>query len=234
METVRAAESAAPADWVLADAREDWADTVRWGPRGFAVYARVDFAPHGSTPGSTDDMALYGSVFGVLGSHTATPSQCWAAVWEGWCGEEPPKGPRGAAVPIPHREMLLYGAAADSLRNVPGIAWRQEHPSQVAPHLSWPDDHAWCVAIDVDDELAFTVACSEDAYAALAAALPDQVRRAHRGDPEPLYAPGGPATPIDPAGQGAPLPPALPGAARYAMPGLLGFGVFGPDLMDGG
>ena len=222
------ATSAQPADWIVADAAEDWANTVRWGPRGFAVYARVDFVPPGVEPGSTDDNELYDVVFAVLARFTGTPSQCWAAVWEGWCGEEAPTGSRGALVSIPNREMLLYEADVSALADVPHLAWQSPSPSQIAPHLSWPEDRRWCVAVEVDEELAFTVACSEEAYAALVAALPGQVRRAAWGDPEPMYADTGDGQPIDPRGLGEPIPPGAPGWQRYAAVGLLGgFGLGG-------
>ena len=233
--TVTPAADASPADWLMADALEDWSETVRWGPRGFPTYARIDFRPPGAEPGSTQDGELYDRVFGVLAQFTQTPSQCWVAIWEGWCGEDAPADSRGAAVPIPNREMLLYAADASALRDAPNLAWKDPHPSQVGPHLSWPDDHAWCVAIEVDEEFAFTVACSELAYAALAEALPEQVRRSSRGAPEPLYAddPSRPAEPIDPRGLGEPIPPGAPGWQRYAAVGLLGgFGLGG--MHDGG
>ena len=228
--TVRPADSSAPADWIVADAREHWAQTVRWGPRGFAVYARVDFPWHDGEAPDQNDTELTRSVFELLAAYTAKPEDCLAAVWEGWGGRDlTPTDPAIPRVAIPEREMLLFRCTLADLPTAPEAAWGESTRSGwPIPHLSWPSDRSWCVACDVDEELAFTVACSEEAYAALAAALPGQVRRATWGDPEPMYADSGAAQPIDPRGLGEPIPPGAPGWQRYATVGLLGgFGLGG-------
>ena len=51
----------------------------------------------------------------------------------------------------------------------------------------WPEDRAWCLACEVDEEIEFTVGCSDDQLQALAGALPGAVRRVRHGDPAPLY-----------------------------------------------
>jgi hypothetical protein len=55
------------------------------------------------------------------------------------------------------------------------------------PHLVWPEDRAWCLACEVDEEIEFTVGCSGNAAQVLAEALPGAVRRAHYGEPAPPY-----------------------------------------------
>ena len=51
----------------------------------------------------------------------------------------------------------------------------------------WPEDHAWCAACEVDEEIECTVGCSVDASLALAGALPGAVRQVRCGDPAPMY-----------------------------------------------
>jgi hypothetical protein len=84
--------------------------------------------------------------------------------------------------------MLLYTGPVKALRDAPALAWygfaadlKQE------PHLVWPEDKAWCLACEVDEEIEFTVGCSRDASQALAGALPGAVRRVRYGEPAPMY-----------------------------------------------
>ena len=51
----------------------------------------------------------------------------------------------------------------------------------------WPEDQAWCLACEVDEDIEFTVGCSATASQVLARALPDAVRRVHYGEPAPLH-----------------------------------------------
>jgi hypothetical protein len=46
---------------------------------------------------------------------------------------------------------------------------------------------AWLLRRDVDEEVEFSVGCTEEAAEALAAALPGRVRRVAYGSPGPLY-----------------------------------------------
>ena len=103
----------------------------------------------------------------LLAQHTTTPDHCWFGIWTGWAWLGPPSATAtgdavlpGVQTPIdmgpserlaveaprfslPMREYLLYeGAVRDALR-VASL----EHQS---PSLFWPDDHAWCVATEID------------------------------------------------------------------------------------
>ena len=51
----------------------------------------------------------------------------------------------------------------------------------------WPEDQAWCLACEVDEEIEFTVGCASDASTDLARALPGAVRRVRYGARVPLY-----------------------------------------------
>ena len=122
----------------------------------------------------------------TLGSYTTTPSQGYAAIWEGWVSRvSAPQAPR---VEIPHRVMLLFTDAVDALRDAPALAWYGSAAGTAQePHLVWPEDQAWCLACEVDEEIEFTVGCSEEASQALAGALPGAVRRVRYGESTPMY-----------------------------------------------
>jgi hypothetical protein len=179
----RPAESVEPAAWLQ---RRDvhWMDLVRFGPPGFAVYVRVAFTDQSSL-GAQEDPVLR-STLATLAAHTGTPDVAHAAVWEGWNGLPPP-----AAVPrvrLPNRTMLLFTGPVDVLRDAPALGWSGTSGRTFQePHLVWPDDRAWCLACEVDEEIEFTVGCSEEAADALAAALPGAVRRVAYGEQTPLY-----------------------------------------------
>lgn len=83
---------------------------------------------------------------GVLARHTDTPSACWFAVWEGWGGVAADDLFRSARTfSVPARTYhLLTGPVA---------AIHELAASSLSPHtpsLWWPQDHAWCVATEVD------------------------------------------------------------------------------------
>ena len=174
------ATDAQPASWVLR-AEVDWWELVRYGPPGFAAYARIAFSQEPEPEVDAVRVAL-----ASLAAYTTTPASGYAAVWEGWGGPEP--GPVAPRLEIPHRTMLLFRGDVRALRDAPALAWygavegvRQE------PHLVWPEDRAWCLACEVDEEIEFSVGCSVEAFEALAAALPGSVRRAAYGEPAPMY-----------------------------------------------
>lgn len=175
---MRAAPDAAPGAWLLR--RDvDWMDLVRLGPPGFAAYVRIRF-PSDREPDPVRE------ALSVLARHTTTPGVGYAAVWEGWAGTPPPPGvPR---VRIPNRTMLLCTGPVEALRDAPALAWFGSADGHLQdPHLVWPEDRAWCLACEVDEEVEFSVGCTEEAAEALAAALPGRVRRVAYGSPGPLY-----------------------------------------------
>lgn len=84
--------------------------------------------------------------------------------------------------------MLLFTGPVDELRDAPALAWYgSARGVYQEPHLVWPDDRAWCLACEVDEEIEFTVGCSIEASQALARALPGAVRRAPYGASAPMY-----------------------------------------------
>ena len=84
--------------------------------------------------------------------------------------------------------MLLFTGPVEALRDAPALAWYGSAACVLQePHLVWPEDQAWCLACEVDEEIEFTVGCSGEASQALATALPGAVRRVRYGEPAPLY-----------------------------------------------
>ena len=84
--------------------------------------------------------------------------------------------------------MLLFTGAVDVLRYSPALAWYGSAAHvDVSPHLVWPEDRAWCLACEVDEEIEFTAGCSPAAAQALDRALPGAVRRVHYGEAAPMY-----------------------------------------------
>lgn len=182
MSKVRAATTADPAQWLLRP-DVDWWDLVRYGPPGFDVYVRIGLADGADRDG--EEPALRTALATLVG-HTTTPLSGYAAIWEGWTSPAPaPKAPR---VTIPNREMLLYTGPVDELRDAPALAWYGSAQGVYQePHLVWPEDHAWCLACEVDEEIEFTVGCFVDASQALSRALPGAVRRVLYGQAAPMY-----------------------------------------------
>ncbi|MFB9890806.1 hypothetical protein [Planobispora takensis] len=183
MTEVRPAPNADAARWLLR-ADVQWWDLVRYGPPGFEVYVRIAFGPgaQGVDPAAGDRAVR--AALATLATCTATPSRGYAAIWEGWGGRRPaPEAPR---VAIPHREMLLFTGPVEVLGDAPALAWYGSAGDH-DPHLVWPEDQAWCLACEVDEEVEFSVGCSLEAFQALRKALPGAVRRVRYGAPAPMY-----------------------------------------------
>lgn len=184
MAEVRPAANAAAAGW-LVRSDVDWWDLVRYGPPGFEVYVRVAFLHRLDGVADEGEGPALRTALATLAHHTATPAVGYAAIWEDWTSRDPaPDAPR---VNIPHRAMLLFTGPIEVLRDAPELAWHGVARGYQEPHLVWPEDHAWCLACEVDEEIEFTVGCSEDAAQALAGALPGAVRRVPYGSPAALY-----------------------------------------------
>jgi hypothetical protein len=101
----------------------------------------------------------------LLARFTGTPQVCWFGWWEGygWMqgppavaelrdrgspagGTEPfpPPAPSGPRVEVPERPLVLYrGLIGDATAFC-------RPPALQSPNLWWPDDHAWCVASEID------------------------------------------------------------------------------------
>jgi hypothetical protein len=81
---------------------------------------------------------------GVLARHTSTPGSCYFAVWDGW-GWLPPDVRSAPTFSVPQRTYHLLAGPVEAVRD---LADALGAPS--SPNLWWPQDHAWCVATEVD------------------------------------------------------------------------------------
>lgn len=182
---IRPAADADAARWLLRT-DVDWWDLVRYGPPGFDVYVRIALASEAAGVDPAGEAPSLRVALVTLAEFTATPDTGYAAIWEGWTSLGPT--PRAPRVEIPNRAMLLFTGPVTALRDAPALAWygsARGHYQE--PHLVWPEDQAWCLACEVDEEVEFTVGCSVDAAQALATALPGAVRRVHYGESAQLW-----------------------------------------------
>jgi hypothetical protein len=108
-----------------------------------------DHAPEvGSLP-----RELAGPLAVTLARHTAIPDMCWFAVWYGWGGlrEEVRAAPMFR---LPNREYHLLTGPVDA------VTANVEGPFEQTPNLWWPEDHAWCVATEIDLNTTY-IGCSD-------------------------------------------------------------------------
>jgi hypothetical protein len=101
----------------------------------------------------------------VLSQHTTTPERCWFAVWNGFgTNAQREHVQRAPTFKVPAREYhLLRGAVESSHDETLTPPWSQ------SANIWWPDDHAWCVATEIDLKTTY-VACSAACRDALIAA----------------------------------------------------------------
>ncbi len=180
--SVLSAPSAEAADWLIRDDLS-WMDLVRYGPPGFEVYLRIPFEHHEGALDDPGELLSLRRTLETLAAHTTTPNTAFAAIWDGWGGgREVPDAPR---IPIPNRTMLLFTGEVEALRDAPALAWQTVGYQE--PQLAWPQDRAWCVACEVDEEIEFSVGCSEVAAKALTDGLTAITRRVRYGEPAPMF-----------------------------------------------
>lgn len=102
----------------------------------------------------------------VLRAQTSTPERCWFALWDGYGavrGNTVGEAPR---FHLPSRDYhLLVGPVEAVAESTLGPPWWQ------TPNLSWPDDHAWCLASEIDLDSTY-VAC-DAAYRDAILAVPE-------------------------------------------------------------
>ena len=83
----------------------------------------------------------------MLAGCTSTPGSCYFAVWEGW-GWLPREVGSAPTFSVPHRTYHLLTGAVGGVGEL-ADAWQPFRAPQ-SPNLWWPQDHAWCVATEVD------------------------------------------------------------------------------------
>ena len=95
----------------------------------------------------------------VLARRTSTPGSCYFAVWEGW-GWLPPEVRSAPTFSVPQRTYHLLTGPVDAIRE---LADARQPPR--SPNLWWPQDHAWCVATEIDLKTTYIGAdhsCAQD------------------------------------------------------------------------
>ena len=97
-----------------------------------------------------------------------------------------PPGPEAPRLNIPNWEMLLFTGPIETLRDAPALMW-DSPGTLVEPHLVWPEDQAWCLACEVDEDIEFTVGCSHPVAHALVNSFPGRIRQVAYGADLPLY-----------------------------------------------
>ena len=133
----------------LAGLRDDLNAQPSWGQRPDVG----DLPPEVANP-----------LVGLLRDHTSTPETCWFCVWFGWGtlfaleGYDEDTYPH---VKTPGREHVLLRGSIDMV----GAAGSNEVSG---PSIWWPDDHAWCVATEIDLDSTY-VGGSAECIAALLA-----------------------------------------------------------------
>jgi hypothetical protein len=132
----------------------------------------------------------------ILAEHTSTEDSCWFCLWEGygWIYGSPavsaivftpledashiakpvsippglpPEVLRGPKVRLPNRNYFLFNGplhAAGELGST--TPWGSFDPQ--SPNLFWPQDHAWCVATEIDLFCSFIAGSAKLAEALLA------------------------------------------------------------------
>ena len=93
----------------------------------------------------------------ILRLFTRTPDRCWFAHWEGSGQITAPSN--YSRLLMPNRAMIVFSGSIDLADTQFGAS--QQFPGGMSAHLWWPDDHAWCVATDIDLMTTYLGASSE-------------------------------------------------------------------------
>jgi len=80
----------------------------------------------------------------ILRTHTATPNHCYLGLWEGFGVPELQAFAGFPRLMLPHRNYFLFLGPIDAGMSLSFGDF--QHP----PNLWWPEDHAWCVATEID------------------------------------------------------------------------------------
>lgn len=184
-----------------------WRDVSRWS--GIAMDERVqwhEIALPEITPSTAPPWRSQGPREGapfeedmkVLVEHlagaTATPASCYFCLWVGYLGpavrytssgepsEQLPGPPRPSRlVQLPWREYAMYEGPLSSATSFADVS----HWHGSTTNLWWPEDHAWCVASEIDLQWTY-VAGSKDLIEGILADERIEALRASPHDPSAL------------------------------------------------
>jgi hypothetical protein len=93
----------------------------------------------------------------VLAGHTSTPDRCWFAVWNGFGGTYAPGLTSAPTFVVPARAYHLARGPVDTAAE--SVLAKDGSRVQSAS-IWWPDDHAWCVATEIDLNTTY-IGCAE-------------------------------------------------------------------------
>ena len=105
--------------------------------------------PWGSLPqyGSIPDRECR-TLVDVLREFTSTPDRCFFCLWEGYGNIDTRLYKASSRVRAPGRDYLLFRGPLDAV-----MSFLDERAFPFwgdSPNIWWPEDHAWCVATDID------------------------------------------------------------------------------------
>ena len=174
--------------------RRRWSDIAE--RTGRQMHPAVQFdrfsAANGPNEGSLDE-AESTALVAILREHTATPEECWLAIWHGygfmvpggstlfgdwepglrgWLKRQLARQPQvklhadlahAPTISLPNREYYLYRGPIDVVKR-----FEFGRAGLYSPNLWWPNDRAWIVASEIDFDSTL-VACNRACAAALLA-----------------------------------------------------------------
>jgi hypothetical protein len=85
----------------------------------------------------------------LLAAHTSTPGACYFAVWDG-AGWLPPEVRAAPRFSVPQRTHHLLTGPVEAVRELADALQGSPLGAPRSPNVWWPQDHAWCVATEVD------------------------------------------------------------------------------------
>lgn len=161
-----------PASWIE-HADQPWYVVATYGPPGLVKYARIGMAGDDEYPDEATDTrtwvdpnrARWESVVSTLAEFTTTPDTIHLGLWDG-------TGSYGTVDPYfsitSRRYALMSGNLAGALDRTLLSDDRVPNVYDI-PHLAWPDDRAWVIACDTDEDRNYTVGGSSEAIDAVLA-----------------------------------------------------------------
>ncbi|MGY1744484.1 hypothetical protein [Blastococcus sp. SYSU D00695] len=147
---------AAPAAWIAQSTTGYW-QLIEFGPDCFEASARLRYVPDPTRPGEREgdvprdpelpsDLRRCVAAIEVLCGWTGTPEELFCCWWTG--SALPPGGREEPTVGTLHRDYALFRGGLPDLR---ALAVDEALPP---PAFTWPADHRWVVASDVDPHFA--------------------------------------------------------------------------------
>lgn len=187
-----------PAAW-LTDGARPWDELVGFGAAGFPAYARLRFIPDPTHPGQDEvdgargterppELEQLRTAADALSRYTTTSDHLYTCLWEGWglAGYDGSDPTAGNYLSLPHRGYYLFVGTRADLGAWPPSRTTRPRPSPLTPAFIWPEDHAWCIASDIDPHWAGVGAAAGAVDALLAHPALDVVTADPRDD-QPRY-----------------------------------------------